>query len=59
MTLPNCPQCGSEYTYEDRGFIFVQNVQMNGAVKKRINKKKDWLYLMQTGIVWQKGIASQ
>ena len=19
MTLPNCPQCGSEYTYEDRG----------------------------------------
>ena len=21
MTLPNCPQCGSEYTYEDRGLF--------------------------------------
>ena len=21
MTLPNCPECGSEYTYEDRGLL--------------------------------------
>lgn len=21
MTLPNCPQCNSEYTYEDRGLL--------------------------------------
>ncbi|WP_165005604.1 MULTISPECIES: zinc ribbon domain-containing protein YjdM [unclassified Enterococcus] len=21
MTLPNCPQCGCEYTYEDRGLL--------------------------------------
>ncbi|MGM9903105.1 phosphonoacetate hydrolase [Enterococcus sp. 10A9_DIV0425] len=21
MTLPNCPVCGSEYTYEDRGLL--------------------------------------
>ncbi len=21
MNLPNCPQCGSEYTYEDRGLF--------------------------------------
>ncbi|MEY8445854.1 zinc ribbon domain-containing protein YjdM [Enterococcus ratti] len=21
MTLPNCPQCGCEYTYEDRGLM--------------------------------------
>ncbi|MFZ4460656.1 alkylphosphonate utilization protein, partial [Enterococcus gallinarum] len=21
MTLQNCPECGSEYTYEDRGLL--------------------------------------
>ena len=31
MSLPNCPQCNSEYVYED-GFItsFAQSALMNG-----------------------------
>lgn len=27
MTLPNCPECGSEYTYEDRGLLICPGMR--------------------------------
>ena len=30
MTLPNCPQCGSEYTYEDRGLYICPECANEG-----------------------------
>ena len=38
-TLPNCPKCNSEYTYEDGTFLFVQNVPMNGQNRSKLLKK--------------------
>ena len=38
--LPNCPECESEYTYEDRGFTFARCVTLSGQLMMRTQMKK-------------------
>lgn len=39
--LPNCPECNSEYAYEDRGLLICRNADMSGAQRqKKLAKKK-------------------
>ena len=45
--IPNCPNCQSEYAYEDRG-LFVLNAETNGKSNKR--RKKHPYIKMPTAI---------
>ncbi len=53
MSLPHCPKCNSEYTYEDNGMYICRNVPTNGTTPEpaqesdELNGRK-----MLTAICW-------
>ena len=38
--LPNCPECESEYTYEDRGLYICPMCNLSGQLMMRTQMKK-------------------
>ncbi|MBM1153243.1 alkylphosphonate utilization protein [Enterococcus durans] len=45
MTLPNCPQCGSEYTYEDRG-LYICPECANEWSSEETNQQEERLVVL-------------
>lgn len=45
MTLPNCPQCGSEYTYEDRG-LYICPECANEWSSEETNQQEEGLVVL-------------
>ncbi|MBF8808435.1 MAG: alkylphosphonate utilization protein [Enterococcus lacertideformus] len=45
MTLPNCPQCGSEYTYEDQG-LYICPECANEWTKEEILEQEQGLIVL-------------
>ena len=45
MTLPNCPQCGSEYTYEDRG-LYICPECPNEWSSEETNRQEEGLVVL-------------
>ncbi|MPM48569.1 hypothetical protein SDC9_95294 [bioreactor metagenome] len=49
MTLPNCPTCGSEYTYEDRGLFICPECGHEWSAEQTENVEEELVVLDANG----------
>lgn len=49
MTLPNCPQCGSEYTYEDRGLYICPECANEWSSEETSQQEEGFVVLDANG----------
>ena len=49
MTLPNCPQCGSKYTYEDRGLFICPECVNEWTSEENVEQEQGMVVLDANG----------
>ena len=49
MTLPNCPQCVSKYTYEDRGFFICPECANEWTSEENVEQEQGMVVLDANG----------
>ena len=49
MTLPNCPQCGSKYTYEDRGLFICPECANEWTSEENVEQEQGMVVLDANG----------
>lgn len=58
MSLPHCPQCNSEYTYEDNGMFICPECAHEWNDAEPAQESDELIVKTPTATCWQTAIAS-